>query len=91
MTGAKLRSTATSGKGDTVMSEEQQWVVAPDEARIEIAFGREAKLSSEVQQALDRLIAAVERQQEVQGYFHCPDVQVMECKAYVQCVGVQGF
>ena len=53
MTEAKLRSMARNEEGDTVMSEEQQWVVAPDEARIEIAIGREAKLSPEVQQALE--------------------------------------
>lgn len=49
-------------------SNEQRWVVQPDEVRIEIAIGREAKLLPEVKDALDRLAHVLEQQREVQGH-----------------------
>jgi hypothetical protein len=79
---------ATSEQGDTVMSEEQQWVVAPHEARIEIAIGQEAKLSPELREALERLAAVVEQQQEVQGYGVCEEISVHVCEILVHCSGV---
>lgn len=72
-------------------SDEQGWVVAPDEARIDIAIGRDAKLSPELREALDRVARAMEQQQDVQGYMNCPQVTYEEsCASYVTCRGVTG-
>jgi hypothetical protein len=71
--------------------DEQEWVVKPDEARIDIAIGREAKLSPELREALDRIARVLEQQQDVQGYMNCPKVTYEEnCAAYVTCRGVTG-
>jgi hypothetical protein len=70
------------------MPDEQQWVVKPDEARIEIAVGAEAHVSPDVAEALNRLAEALEGQQEVQGYIHCEKVSWSECKWYMTCTGV---
>lgn len=70
------------------MSDESEWVVAPDEARIEIAIGTEAKISPEVRQALDQLAQTLEGRDEVQGYFFCKDVTVGTCLTFISCRGV---
>jgi hypothetical protein len=67
---------------------EQRWVVQPDDARIEIAIGREAKLSPDVQEALDSLMRALEAEQDVQGYLNCQEVEMGECRSYFSCAGV---
>lgn len=68
------------------MAEESGWVVAPDEARFEIAVGKDAKLSPEIQQALDQLAKALESEQEVEGYASCLDVQITKnCWYYMSC------
>jgi hypothetical protein len=69
-------------------SDEERWVVAPDEARIEIAVGHEAKLSPGVQEALDNLMRVLESQQDVEGYFSCEKVFIRECRQYMLCGGV---
>jgi hypothetical protein len=74
-------------------ADEQQWVVAPDEARIEIAVGPEAKLSPELREALDNLARTLEKEQEVQGYLlgHCDEVSItQDCRYYMSCKGVTG-
>ena len=69
-------------------SDEQRWVVKPDEARIDIAIGREATLSPEVAEALDALMQALEANQDVQGYLNCQEVEMGECRSYFSCAGV---
>lgn len=69
-------------------SDEQGWVVKPDEARIDIAIGREAKLSPEITEALDSLVRALEANQDVQGYLNCQEVEMGECRSYFSCAGV---
>lgn len=69
-------------------SDEQQWVVQPDEARIEIAVGRDVKISPEVQEALDALMRVLEDRKEVEGYFSCDKVFIRECRQYILCGGV---
>ena len=69
-------------------SDEQRWVVKPDEARIDIAVGPEAKLSPEVTEALQNLLRTLEAQQDVQGYLSCPDVAIGSCDAVFSCKGV---
>jgi hypothetical protein len=71
-----------------VASNDQQWVVAPDESRIEIAIGPDARLSPELRQALDQLAQVLEQQQEVQGYTTCEEVSVGNCRQYFSCKGV---
>lgn len=73
------------------MSDESQWVVAPDEARIDIAIGKDARLSPDVQSALDQLAQALEGQSEVSGYAmaHCDEVTIsQDCRYYMSCKGV---
>ena len=69
-------------------SDEQRWVVKPDDARIEIAVGRDAKLSPEVTAALRDLLQALEAQQDVQGYMSCQAVTIENCDAVFSCKGV---
>jgi hypothetical protein len=69
-------------------SDDQQWIVKPDEARIDIAVGPDAQLSPELRAALDQLAQALETQQDVQGYIHCEKVSFDECKWYMTCTGV---
>ena len=69
-------------------SDEQRWVVKPDDARIEIAIGRDAKLSPEVTAALDNLMRVLEANQDVQGYLNCQEVEMGECRSYFSCAGV---
>ena len=69
-------------------SDEQRWVVKPDEARIDIAIGREAKLSPEVREALDNLLRVLEAEQDVQGYADCPAVAAGDCSGVYSCKGV---
>lgn len=49
-------------------SDERDWVVAPDEARIDIAIGPEAKLTPEVRESLEALMQALAQEDEVGGY-----------------------
>jgi hypothetical protein len=73
------------------MADQQKWVVKPDDARIEIAVGKDAKLSPEVSAALENLAHALEEEQEVQGYSHCDDVTIsQDCRWYMSCRGVTG-
>lgn len=72
------------------MSDESRWVVAPTEARIEVAIGRDAKVSPEVRAALDKLAAVIEEEQEVQGYGVCPAVSITPCAWFYLCIGVKG-
>lgn len=69
-------------------SDDRQWVVAPDEARIEVAIGEHAQLSPELREALDHLAQLVERGQEVQGYVRCDEVHMGPCYNYYSCKGV---
>jgi hypothetical protein len=69
-------------------SDKREWVVKPDEANIELAIGREAKLSPEVRSALDALMRALEAEQDVQGYGQCQDVAIGDCDAVFSCKGV---
>jgi hypothetical protein len=71
------------------MADEGRWVVAPDEARIEIAVGPEAKLTPELAEALENLARAVEQQQEVQGYTVCDKVHIGECRMLLICSSVR--
>ena len=71
-------------------SDEGGWVVAPGEARIEIAVGPEAQLSPELRQALDDLARAVEQHQEVQGYYQCAKVKISACAVLIDCSSVTG-
>lgn len=71
------------------MADEQRWVVKPDDARIEIAIGKNASISPEVKEALENLARALEDQQEVQGYAHCDKVEIsQDCAWYMSCRGV---
>lgn len=73
------------------MADKQKWVVAPDDARIEIAIGKNARVSPEVKDALDKLAQALEAEQEVQGYSKCDDVSIsQDCNWYMSCRGVTG-
>ena len=63
------------------MSDERQWMVAPDEARIEIAIGPEARVSPEVRAALEQLMNAMAQQDDVQGY--------AMCTTRIECHGVK--
>jgi hypothetical protein len=73
------------------MSDESQWVVAPDEARIEVAVGKDAHLSPDVQAALEQLAQALEAEQEVSGYSKCEEVTItQDCRWYMSCKGVTG-
>lgn len=67
---------------------EGSWVVAPDEARIEIAVGTEATLTPALTEALENLARAVEGQQEVQGYYQCQTVHVGTCRMLLICSSV---
>lgn len=69
-------------------SDEQQWIVAPDEARIRIAIGREAKLSPELREALQNLIGVLEKREDVQGYMICNEVKIESCANFMECKGV---
>lgn len=53
------------------MSDESPWVVAPDEARIDITIGKDATLSPAVRDALNRLVQVIEQEDEVAGYMSC--------------------
>jgi hypothetical protein len=66
-------------------SDEQRWVVAPDEARIEVAVGPEATVSPELRDALDNLARVLEQQQEVQGYMKCDSVSWEPCAWLFTC------
>lgn len=72
--------------------DEDRWVVAPGEARINISIGREAKLAPEVREALDRLARVLEDQAEVQGYREmvCGVVKISSCAVDIQCSAVIG-
>jgi hypothetical protein len=67
------------------MADEGQWVVAPDEARIEIAVGPDATLTPELRQALEDLARAVEQRREVQGYVQCAKVKIESCIVLIDC------
>ena len=85
-------------------SDERDWVVAPDEARIDIAIGKEAKVSPEVRAALEQLAEAMGAGDDVQGYaftvtfgkptihtgggMNCPSVQVSDCAVNIRCTGI---
>lgn len=72
-------------------SNEPQWVVAPDEARIEIAVGKDAKISPALREALNQLAQALESASEVQGYAstNCPHVTIVpDCDFLMICRGV---
>lgn len=71
-------------------SDEQPPVVAPDEARIEIVIGPEAKISPEVRAALEKLTRVLEERQEIQGYMQCQDISIQPCAMYTICRGVTG-
>lgn len=73
------------------MADESQWVVAPDEARIEVAVGKDANLSPAVREALEALARAVEGESEVQGYGVCLKVSLGPCETYFSCQGVRGL
>jgi hypothetical protein len=65
---------------------ESRWVVAPNDARIEIAVGPEAPLSPELREALERLARAVEEHDDVQGYMYCEQVKITQgCVTYIYC------
>jgi hypothetical protein len=71
------------------MADEQKWVVAPNDARIEIAVGKDANISPDVKAALENLARALEEQQEVQGYSTCQKVEIsQDCAWYMSCRGV---
>lgn len=77
-------------------SDEQDWVIAPDEARYDIAIGENADVSPEVMQALQQLadtLGGVER--DVEGYalgtmcsiqVYCG--RVSPCEAVLKCTNV---
>lgn len=84
-------------------SDERDWVVAPDEARIDIAIGKEATISPEVRAALEQLAEALGASDDVQGYadviikfgtpirvggMNCPSVQVSDCAVNIRCTGI---
>ena len=69
-------------------SDAGRWVVAPDEARIDIAIGRDTKLAPEVRQALENLARAIEQRSEVEGYFFCGKVEIDECQVNIMCSSV---
>lgn len=70
-------------------TDESQWVVAPDERRIEVAIGKEAKLSPDLRAALDQLARALEADNEVSGYINCQKVSFdPNCDFYMVCKGV---
>lgn len=72
-------------------SDDRDWVVAPDEARIDIAIGPGAKVSPEVRAALERLAEAMGTGDDVQGYalcsnkMICGNVQVTSCAFNISC------
>lgn len=76
------------------MSDERQWMVAPDETRIEIAIGPEARVSPEVRAALEQLINAIAQQDDVQGYamcttrIECQTVKTTLCAVNMICSSV---
>ena len=70
-------------------SDERRWVVAPDEARIEIAVGKDAKISPELHEALKKLAEAIgEPEDEVSGYMYCRDFTIGDCASYISCKDV---
>lgn len=73
-------------------SDEGQWVVAPNEARVNVKIGTEAKLAPEVREALDRLARVLEDEADVQGYMTtiCTKVTVSACAVDFQCGAVVG-
>jgi hypothetical protein len=76
-------------RGGIVVADEQKWVVAPKDARIEIAIGKDANISSDLKAALENLARALEDQQEVQGYTTCLKVEISDdCAMYMSCRGV---
>lgn len=75
-------------------SGEQDWVVAPDEARINIEIGEKADVSPEVMQALQNLAQALQNQSsDVEGYasfcplnmYNCTNVSVKPCAIKIYC------
>ena len=59
--------------------------VAPDEARIDIAIGSQAKVSPQLREALDSLAKIVEQQDDVQGYMKCDSVSWEGCAWLIKC------
>ena len=70
-------------------SEERRWVVKPDEVNLNIAVGKDAKISPAIREALEHLANVLGEQDEVSGYMYCPDVSVTDCAYHVRCNGVQ--
>lgn len=75
------------------MDKDREWLVAPDEARISIAIGPEAKVSPEVMTALRGLLEAIEAGGEVEGYswpgcmtkIVCTVVTTTLCEVKMEC------
>ena len=64
--------------------------IAPDSARIDVAFGPSAKVSPELRAALDKLAQALEQNEDVQGYMVCSSVSWEPCSWLFKCGAVSG-
>lgn len=69
---------------------ERRWLVGPGEAHIDIAVGREARLSPELLEAL-RNVARVlqgEGDQSSLRSMECPQITIENCEILVSCRGI---